>query len=69
MLVILRCKFFQTIDFCLVNLRRLISATLRRPKFICVNDGLDPPNRLASWQLKQYLRMNFPKASEFEISS
>ena len=61
--------FFEIVPRPHVNLRRLLSVTLRRPKFICVNDRLDPPNPLASWQLKQYFRFNFPRASEFEISS
>ncbi|MEM7221623.1 MAG: Stealth CR1 domain-containing protein [Pseudomonadota bacterium] len=49
-------------------LRNLLSVSRRQPKFICINDDLDPPNGLVSWQLNQYFRLNFPKASEFETS-
>lgn len=52
----------------LANLRHLTAATLRRSRFICVNDRLDPPSRLASWQLRQFFRLNFPRPSEFEIA-
>lgn len=58
--------FFQIVPRPAVNLRRLVSVTLRRPRFICVNDSLERPSRLARWQLKQYFRANFPWASEFE---
>ena len=58
--------YFEAVPRPLVNLKRLTTVTLRRPRFICVNDSLNPPNRLASWQLKQFFRLNFPWPSEFE---